>query len=334
MFKSLLQEFRQEMRDERREFQATIVSLIEAQNSRIDQISNGQTNGRASFSLSEVTSNITRVVQNTATLADKATRAVLVGAAEQDDPAETLRSDTLLLSSIIQKMNDESFTMESISFKRHPEERKGSSHRIIKIQFRNQSLRDAFLRRCQLIQGARMTGSPHAFFRRDYTSDELTLDREKRREAGMLNAECGELRWVVRDLRLFKLSNPRPLPPRSVHNLEKQREKGKADGINSTLASSLLSSNPSLNSQKSQFAVPRGRPSNRGRNGNSSSQSSLPRVTRSASRSAAESGTKRGADLSLDPSSSHKQQKLTCSPSSTIPVPLSVQNQSHPPIQH
>ncbi|KIH52402.1 hypothetical protein ANCDUO_17497 [Ancylostoma duodenale] len=54
----------------------------------------------------------------------------------------------------------------------------------------------------------------HSYARRDYTAEELSLDRMLRKEAGDLNAREGKLLYIVRDFDIVKLSAPRDLPRR------------------------------------------------------------------------------------------------------------------------
>ncbi|KIH67853.1 hypothetical protein ANCDUO_01815 [Ancylostoma duodenale] len=56
----------------------------------------------------------------------------------------------------------------------------------------------------------------HLFVRRDYSSEELALDRSLRKQAGDLNAQAGKLLYVVRDFAIFKLKTPRGLPRRAL----------------------------------------------------------------------------------------------------------------------
>ncbi|RCN35066.1 hypothetical protein ANCCAN_19097 [Ancylostoma caninum] len=56
----------------------------------------------------------------------------------------------------------------------------------------------------------------HSFARRDYTAQELQLDRALRKQAGDLNAREGKLNYVERDFEIVKLRNPRELPRRSL----------------------------------------------------------------------------------------------------------------------
>ncbi|KIH43665.1 hypothetical protein ANCDUO_26324 [Ancylostoma duodenale] len=59
----------------------------------------------------------------------------------------------------------------------------------------------------------------HSYARRDYTAEELSLDRTLRKEAGDLNAREGKLAFVVRDFDIVKLNTPRELPRRSIASL-------------------------------------------------------------------------------------------------------------------
>ncbi|EYC00245.1 hypothetical protein Y032_0117g691 [Ancylostoma ceylanicum] len=56
----------------------------------------------------------------------------------------------------------------------------------------------------------------HFFVRRDYTPEELALDRSLRKQAGDLNAQAGKLLYVVRDFEIFKLKAPCDLPRRTM----------------------------------------------------------------------------------------------------------------------
>ncbi|VDK58452.1 unnamed protein product [Cylicostephanus goldi] len=49
----------------------------------------------------------------------------------------------------------------------------------------------------------------HSYARKDYTREELEFDRTLRRKAGLMNRQEGKLLYVVRDLRIHKLKNPR-----------------------------------------------------------------------------------------------------------------------------
>ncbi|GMR62755.1 hypothetical protein PMAYCL1PPCAC_32950 [Pristionchus mayeri] len=112
---------------------------------------------------------------------DKATRAVLIGIPEQDNADDTDQEDLKM----------------------------------------NQSDRDRFISCIRQTQACRQSGNVHSYVRRDLTMEELEYDRSLRREAGKRNAEAVQLEWVVRDLRIVRLSNPRPLPPRSQAALER-----------------------------------------------------------------------------------------------------------------
>ncbi|EYC44081.1 hypothetical protein Y032_0473g2116 [Ancylostoma ceylanicum] len=52
----------------------------------------------------------------------------------------------------------------------------------------------------------------HSYARKDFTKEELEYDRALRRKAGALNQLEGKLVYVVRDLTIHKLRNPRALP--------------------------------------------------------------------------------------------------------------------------
>ncbi len=58
-----------------------------------------------------------------------------------------------------------------------------------------------------------MSNLPHAFLRRDYTTDEQKLDSELRKQCGETNKAANEIRVVVRDLRIHHITTPRPFQP-------------------------------------------------------------------------------------------------------------------------
>ena len=210
------------------------------------------------ISLNAISSSLTRVVFQQDSIRDKSTRAVLVGHPEDQDEEVTKRNDLLLIQNLLAKIDHPSLNMDSITYHRHPAERKSVSHnRIIKIQLKDHAARDLFLSMARRVRGASLTGNPHAYFRRDFTSEELALDRELRQQAGRKNCEANSLIYIVRDLKIVKLSVPRVLPKRSAENRLKYISQDNTSQMNYNL---------NLPSQFAQSSD-RSRPSTRGKRG-------------------------------------------------------------------
>ena len=218
-------------------------------------------------------------------------------------------------------MGDSSFSLTSVSLKRHPETRSSANHnRILKIQFPDSVSRDRFLRQSRSIRAASLTGNPHAFLHRDFTMEELARDRELRREAGRRNSEANELLWVVRDLSLHKLSIPRPLPPRSAAHRDKLIQEGKMG--NPSLPPSLLSNlMPPLSAQ---FSQSRGRAFSRGGRGRGTRGATVS-ASRGAKKGATSSASnKRSATGGTDPSLPPKKSNIDS------PIPPATPQSSEP----
>ncbi|KAK6058336.1 hypothetical protein COOONC_04095 [Cooperia oncophora] len=111
----------------------------------------------------------------------------------------------------------EELSKGDITARRYPPERIKSANgrdRIIKIELPSQALRDKLLHHMRSGRQSLTRRFVHSYARRDYTSEELELDRTLRKQAGMSNAKLGMLQYVVRDLRICKLKTPRELPRR------------------------------------------------------------------------------------------------------------------------
>ncbi|KAH7708169.1 Protein Y73B6BL.16 [Aphelenchoides avenae] len=88
-----------------------------------------------------------------------------------------------------------------------------NKNRILKIPFTSKEARDKFIRNFwssykdpdfnKFYQGL--------YVRRDLTPSELSLHQSLRSEAYRKNQDCGEFRYVYRDLRIVELKNPKPL---------------------------------------------------------------------------------------------------------------------------
>ena len=167
---------------------------------------------------------VAKVQTDQSTLGQKACRITWVGIQEKDSDQATFAFDSQALREVVEASENNELVQllnnKQISCKRHPEQRNPNSDRprIIKIQLPTPEHRDNLLQFMRKGRQSLTRTMVHSYARRDYTQEQLELDRSTRREAGRLNAEAGELVWVVRDMKLFKLRTSRPLPARSVRN--------------------------------------------------------------------------------------------------------------------
>lgn len=81
--------------------------------------------------------------------------------------------------------------------------------RIIKIDLPSQTLKDRLLYHMKSGRQSLTRKFVLSNARRDYTLEELEMDRSLRRQAGELNAKSGRLEYVVSGLQIHWLRNPR-----------------------------------------------------------------------------------------------------------------------------
>uniref|UniRef100_A0A8R1UWG3 Endonuclease/exonuclease/phosphatase domain-containing protein n=1 Tax=Pristionchus pacificus TaxID=54126 RepID=A0A8R1UWG3_PRIPA len=228
-------QFTKTLSDRVKTLEKTFETFAENTNKSITVL--GQLIGRVLDSQSSSISNIPAMkasfvstMTNSHMINEKATRAVLIGFAEKQTPEETDLADL--------KTNNKD--------------------------------RDHFIAVARQKQACRLSGSVHAFVRRDLTSEELDVDRSLR-EAGKRNAEAGQLEYVVRDLGVVRLSNPRPLPPRSQQALDRAIAAQSAAPTSSSLPPALSSlttlSHPAPSHPRSQSSSSFGRGRGRGGGG-------------------------------------------------------------------
>lgn len=184
------------------------------------------------LSIAQVSVAMQRALSGQEELLEKSRRAVLENIEEAGENTE--RNDRSLIASLLSRSNHSSLSdlvdihgnlSSTVSFRRFPETRvpRPGYPRIIKVSFCSQKLRDLFLQSAAK-DSERRRLHPHSFVRRDFTKEELAVDRAARREAGKRNSELGQLAWVVRDSQPFKLAIPRPLPERSRIGRDKAME--------------------------------------------------------------------------------------------------------------
>ncbi|VDL85522.1 unnamed protein product [Nippostrongylus brasiliensis] len=145
-----------------------------------------------------------------------------LGIDEMSNEELTRRFDKeILKEAVVTSGNEElirEFECGRITSHRHPPgkpRQAGTRGRIIKISLPNKELRDSLLAHMRTGRQGLTSRFVHSFARRDYTVEELNLDRALRKEAGELNAREGRLAYVVRDFDIIKLKYPRDLPRRN-----------------------------------------------------------------------------------------------------------------------
>ncbi|EYC35795.1 hypothetical protein Y032_0982g3284 [Ancylostoma ceylanicum] len=121
----------------------------------------------------------------------KSCRVTWVGIEEQDDEAATQLFDVEALKEIIETSGDDELLKDlqdgKISVHRHPKLRTSSLRRrprIIKIELRNQELRDRLLMHMRAGRLSMTKDFVHSYARKDYTREELEYDRSLRKKAG------------------------------------------------------------------------------------------------------------------------------------------------------
>ncbi|EYC03997.1 hypothetical protein Y032_0090g2354 [Ancylostoma ceylanicum] len=152
----------------------------------------------------------------------KACRITWVGIEEHGSEIATHQFDKEALKEIIETSGDDELLGDlnngKITLHRHPKIKTNSFSRlprIIKIELRNQELRDRLLMHMRAGRLSMTKEYVHSYARKDYTKEELEYDRSLRKKAGMMNQLEGKLMYVVRDLVIHKLSVPRQLPVKS-----------------------------------------------------------------------------------------------------------------------
>ncbi|KAL6742641.1 hypothetical protein Aduo_015771 [Ancylostoma duodenale] len=168
-------------------------------------------------------STLVKVRADSHTIDEKLRRITWVGIDEQEDEDSTRRFDYEILKEAVYSSGDDrlidEFNRGNIKSHRHPIGKPrgpGTRGRIIKIALPSQELRDILLEHMRSGRQSLTQQYVHSFARRDYTAQELQLDRALRKQAGDLNAREGKLNYVVRDFEIVKLRSPRELPRRSL----------------------------------------------------------------------------------------------------------------------
>ncbi|KAK6044741.1 hypothetical protein COOONC_17754 [Cooperia oncophora] len=145
-------------------------------------------------------STIVKVKADGSKIDDKLRRITWVGIGEQDDELATRKFDMEALKEAVHSSGDEELIKE---FSKGTITARSKDRLLRHMRSGRQSLTRRFV---------------HSYARRDYTVEELELDRALRRQAGQSNAGLGKLQYVVRDLQIHKLKTARELPTRSSAN--------------------------------------------------------------------------------------------------------------------
>ncbi|EYC23516.1 hypothetical protein Y032_0015g2694 [Ancylostoma ceylanicum] len=164
-------------------------------------------------------STVVKVRADEGKIEEKLRRITWVGVGEQKDEVSTKKFDYQALKEVVETSGDSELIREfsegHITAHRFPRDQPRGANargRIIKIELPNQTLKDRLLHHMKQGRQSLTKEFVHSYARRDYNPEELKLDRSLRKEAGELNLQVGRLQYVVRDLQLHKLRNPRELP--------------------------------------------------------------------------------------------------------------------------
>jgi len=136
-------------------------------------------------------------------------RAVIERMPESDDAGH----DTQMVTDIVTKCGVLDSCLIEQSHRFGAVKKGENKNRILKIPFTSKEARDKFIRNYwtsykdpefnQLYKGL--------YVRRDLTPSELSLHQSLRSEAYRKNQDCGEFRYMYRDLRIVELKSPKPL---------------------------------------------------------------------------------------------------------------------------
>ncbi|EYC19211.1 hypothetical protein Y032_0025g1238 [Ancylostoma ceylanicum] len=198
--------------------QESIIARLEDLEAKINLV-----HGSVSNQKSLLYSTIVKVKADSERIDDKLKRIAWIGIDEKSDVQSTHRFDHEILREVIHTSGDDELIREleqgQITSHRHPMGKPrgpGQRGRIIKICLPIQALRDSLLAHTRSGRQSLTQQFVHSYARRDYTAEELSLDRMLRKEASDLNAREGKLAYIVRDFDIVKLNTPRDLPRRPL----------------------------------------------------------------------------------------------------------------------
>ncbi|MFH4979093.1 hypothetical protein AB6A40_005802 [Gnathostoma spinigerum] len=193
------------------------------------------------ISNSTLYSTVARVVHtDAAVLQEKAKRAVFIGVPHASTKEATAKEDSSMVAEVIRQSDNrellDALEAGNISTQRHPSyEVTPGRTRPLKVSFPSKTLRDQFINYVRFNKPQRIKNHPHCYVRRDYTDHELCEDRRLRQQAGIMNAQAKQLKYVVRDLRIITLKSPRELPKRVLNPLSSSDIECNSSAVNPCL---------------------------------------------------------------------------------------------------
>ena len=229
--KELLKEVRMEREASRKlmeemiGMQREMITLMKGK--QWNQVVQGQSSREAPpISLPALTSTIVTAMRSSQKDSFQSNTAMLVGIPEMDTEQETMTNDTEIVDKLRENIGNDLDLSGMVWSRPRIDKRKT---RMIELKFSSEELRDSFVMLASKKKTAvSITDSHHVFIRREYSKMEIKLDRDLRRQAGIQNSDCGQMKYIVRDLSIVTLPHPRPLPQRSQINLEKRLSKEKS----------------------------------------------------------------------------------------------------------
>ena len=192
---------------------------------------------------------VVRVNVDAPIIKEKVLRAVIVGYPEGKTSVDSDKRDDALVRELLAEIPDVGKEWESQH--RHLEF-DGKRTRVLKVQFKSQVARDAFLRHNRGRRPEALKNLPSAYCRRDLTSVELQMEKAAKATAKQRNIECGELAYGVRDTECIKYRSSRPLPP----FLQREHDKWAASQNTSPYGSHSPPHHPSARSSQSLTTSP------------------------------------------------------------------------------
>lgn len=144
---------------------------------------------------------------------EKNYQAVICNFPEHDDPEKTLNEDRTFLGTLFRESSlKKKWEEGEIQYFRHPKDAPRNSKRQgrpIKLKFPTAEYQVQFLKEANQIRRNTFPTLHHVFARRDLNPTELQIDQDLRKECGIRNQECGLIKYVVRDLEVYTIKNPK-----------------------------------------------------------------------------------------------------------------------------
>ncbi|KAI1696800.1 hypothetical protein Ddc_20135 [Ditylenchus destructor] len=158
-------------------------------------------------SYAAITRTILQVVNDADKAKEKSCRAVIERLPEQATDSETEESDKQTLEKVA-RASEKEYQIISEKCHRSGPKREGRN-RILKVQFQSQKERDIFLRSFRSSVKKCPNVNQKITARRDMTDTELKLLYDLRRQCFELNAKSGLFKYIVQDLEIKELQNPK-----------------------------------------------------------------------------------------------------------------------------